>query len=285
MVLTHQARTRSTQMIAALAALAWSTAALAVAPPEPAPLAPSGKWVISYEESMCVLSRRYGSGSEQVDLGFRPIPTQAEMQLVLVTPAGRSRNHGGTATLMLDDVPAGQVSFASVTIDHPPRRVTTAIVAADLIGRMATASALTVKADAALVLAIPGAAGAARALSACQDDLLRSWGLDPKALHGEVSHARLIGNIADWFGPDQYPDRAARENAQGRTVAGIIVDASGMASGCKIIESSGTAELDTTTCAIAMRRARFAPARDAGGRAIASWYILPVRWSQSFLHH
>ena len=43
----------------------------------------------------------------------------------------------------------------------------------------------------------------------------------------------------------------------------------GASSGCEVVKSSGSAELDGTTCRLIERRFRYRPARDAQGRAIA----------------
>lgn len=86
------------------------------------------------------------------------------------------------------------------------------------------------------------------------------------------------GNPAQWFGGDAYPPDAIRKGEQGRTVARVRLDAAGWPSSCVIATSSGSKSLDSATCAILMRQARFEPARDRDGGAIASDYTVPVRW-------
>ena len=88
-----------------------------------------------------------------------------------------------------------------------------------------------------------------------------------------------IGNVGQWFGPQNYPAEAIRSARQGRVLAAIQVDAAGAATGCSIEESSGTTVLDQATCDIAMAHLRFDPATDHKGQPIASTYRLPVRWA------
>jgi protein TonB len=52
------------------------------------------------------------------------------------------------------------------------------------------------------------------------------------------------------------------------------VGVDGRVSDCRVVRSSGNAELDATTCRLIERRFRYAPARDAQGRAVpdvAGW--------------
>lgn len=89
---------------------------------------------------------------------------------------------------------------------------------------------------------------------------------------------KASGNPAIWFGNDAYPLDAIRRSEQGRTVAELRLDAAGWPTRCDIATSSGSASLDATTCAILMKHARFAPARDPDGVATAGTFTVPVRW-------
>ncbi|SDA13364.1 TonB protein C-terminal [Sphingomonas sp. NFR15] len=90
--------------------------------------------------------------------------------------------------------------------------------------------------------------------------------------------AIILGNPAEWFGPDQYPLDALRSLRQGRVVAAISVDLTGQATGCTIDVSSGTTSLDKATCDIALAHAAFNPATDRRGKPVTSIYKLPVKW-------
>ncbi len=90
---------------------------------------------------------------------------------------------------------------------------------------------------------------------------------------GIATRARhLRGRIGD----DDYPRGAYRERVGGTVIAQLTVSAEGRISRCEISRSSGNAELDSTTCRLILRRFRYAPARDAQGRAVAS----QVGWRQ-----
>ena len=72
-------------------------------------------------------------------------------------------------------------------------------------------------------------------------------------------------------------------DADGKALAGrvgfrIEVDANGIAKGCTISQSSGDAVLDQRVCPLIMNSARFRPATDRTGKAIAGSYESAVRW-------
>lgn len=98
----------------------------------------------------------------------------------------------------------------------------------------------------------------------------------PGALPSGASSAR--GNPAEWITPDDYPRAAIRAGWEGTTQFQFGIDAEGRPRVCRILQSSGHPILDESACTAMMRRAEFAPARDAGGNAIASRITRRVVW-------
>lgn len=66
-----------------------------------------------------------------------------------------------------------------------------------------------------------------------------------------------------------YPRRALEAGIGGTVYLRFVVAPDGRVSDCAVTRSSGSPELDSTTCRLIMRRFRYRPARDAQGRAIA----------------
>ncbi|MEO9131190.1 MAG: energy transducer TonB [Sphingomonas sp.] len=79
--------------------------------------------------------------------------------------------------------------------------------------------------------------------------------------------ARPLSHIRD----SDYPRAAWDAGIGGTVVTGLTVGANGRVSGCKVIETSGHAELDAATCPLILKRFRFDPARDARGKRIAQY--------------
>jgi protein TonB len=86
------------------------------------------------------------------------------------------------------------------------------------------------------------------------------------------------GNPGSWVTPDDYPSRALREERTGTTGFRLTIGADGRVSDCQITSSSGHGDLDAETCKQLMRRARFRPAEDSDGNAMASSYASRVVW-------
>lgn len=75
-----------------------------------------------------------------------------------------------------------------------------------------------------------------------------------------------------------YPRAARAIRAQGNVGVRIAIAADGRVSGCTVTRSSGNADLDRTTCSLIVKRFRYAPARDASGRAIPSTENTAFDW-------
>lgn len=90
-------------------------------------------------------------------------------------------------------------------------------------------------------------------------------GTPPRLRSGSISNA-------------DYPAAAIRAGEQGSVRIVLDIAAYGGVTRCRIDRSSGSAALDTTTCAIARERFKFEPGRNARGERAASTYRQSVRW-------
>lgn len=87
-----------------------------------------------------------------------------------------------------------------------------------------------------------------------------------------------IGNPGEWFPADAYPQVARDINAEGRTAFSLDIDAAGRIMTCNIVESSGSAILDSTTCSLLISNGRFKPALDKKGKPVAGTWSSAMRW-------
>jgi protein TonB len=86
------------------------------------------------------------------------------------------------------------------------------------------------------------------------------------------------GSPASWVTNDDYPPSAQRDGIEGVTGFSLAVGPDGRVTGCSVTSSSGSSLLDDTACRLLTRRARFNPAKEAGGTPIASSYAGRFRW-------
>ncbi|WP_083734138.1 energy transducer TonB [Sphingopyxis sp. KK2] len=86
------------------------------------------------------------------------------------------------------------------------------------------------------------------------------------------------GNPGLWATNDDYPAAAMREEREGTSGFRLTIDANGLPIACDIVSSSGHADLDSTTCALLLERARFRPGLDAAGKRVGGTYTNRIRW-------
>jgi protein TonB len=99
----------------------------------------------------------------------------------------------------------------------------------------------------------------------------------PPAIDRSV-HATPRGDPGAWVTSEDYPPSALRAGQQGTTGVRLEIGIDGRATACTVTTSSGSDALDREACRNLMRRARFEPARDAGGAPIASSYTSRIAW-------
>lgn len=77
---------------------------------------------------------------------------------------------------------------------------------------------------------------------------------------------------------DDYPKEAIDDDHQGRVIVKVAVDRQGKVRSCAVDTSSGSAALDQATCTLVSARARYEPAVDNAGTAVASVDRRSVYW-------
>ena len=81
-----------------------------------------------------------------------------------------------------------------------------------------------------------------------------------------VPARRVSGAIS---GATDYPPAARRAGVEGSVSVRFTVGTDGSVSGCRVMRSTASAELDATTCRLIERRFRYEPALDGAGRPVA----------------
>jgi periplasmic protein TonB len=99
----------------------------------------------------------------------------------------------------------------------------------------------------------------------------------PPPPKGPSKPASPKGQPGSWANSNDYPSRALREEKEGVTRFRVTVSADGRVTSCDVTGSSGSPELDSTTCSLITRRGRFNPAMEDGSPTTGSWSS-SVRW-------
>ena len=89
---------------------------------------------------------------------------------------------------------------------------------------------------------------------------------------------RAKADLGSLIGMDDYPADALRGDEEGTVGFRLDVGPDGRVTGCAITASSGSGSLDSATCRLLTERARFTPARDSKGAAIADSLDSRILW-------
>jgi protein TonB len=77
------------------------------------------------------------------------------------------------------------------------------------------------------------------------------------------------------FSADDYPASAQAAGAEGTAQATLTISPTGQVVGCNLSRSTGNGALDSATCNILRRRAKFTPARDSNGQPTTDTVTTP----------
>jgi protein TonB len=102
----------------------------------------------------------------------------------------------------------------------------------------------------------------------------------PLPPHKTQSAQSAKGDLRLLFdGEQDYPESARSSGAEGTVRATLTIGPTGAVVSCSITQSSGNSALDSTTCNILRRRAKFTPARDSNGNPTTDTYPTPpITW-------
>lgn len=87
------------------------------------------------------------------------------------------------------------------------------------------------------------------------------------------------GDLRTLFSADDYPASAQAAGAEGTAQAELTIGPDGRVVGCNLTRSTGNSALDSATCNILRRRAKFTPARDSNGNPTSDTVTTPpITW-------
>lgn len=252
--------------------------------PADAPLAPSGKWVVEYGQSECVLSRSYGTAPAATIVGLKPAPLGGSLEIAVIKPGVRALYRTGKATLTL--LPSQRViesTYDTYGLRKTGQTVSTVSTDEDVSADLenATSIKLDLGKDGVQFIAIPGVKKALAALETCQVDLLKGWMVDPAEREFYPGSPRATiakSHPSEWISSADYPGEALQAEQEGSATALWKIAIDGRVKECRIVRSTGNAALDRATCAAFAKRARYTPALDKQGKPMEFHAMRHVIW-------
>lgn len=238
-----------------------------------APEAP-GPWQLEKLEIGCRVSR---AKAGDVTLGFETALTGNNTMMLVSAPKAMLPGTGpGSIRLGMAPGQAVDVNYGAFALGDP--RLGLLKIFPDRTVLASIASAQTLEIGPSIRLPGEGIGAALKGLGDCTAGLLTDWGVDPQLWRdGKIAGYR--GAPQSWFTAEDARTLLPRGVESGTVTLLMTTTAEGSAGSCKAVASSDR-RLDAPTCSIAMRRSRYRAPLDAGGKPIASYVAVPVRWTR-----
>ncbi len=266
-----------TRLFALIATLFASSAVRAAEP-----LQPTGKWIVNFDEAQCVAFRNYGSKERPIYLTLKAPPLGSVMQVSVIRTGPRLDPEQSdvrltfgeqkvirTTLLSFRDKAALQAHMLNLPAVHVP-----------LLSQEAT---LSIQSGSRLNhhFALSQMAPLLKIMDKCVTDLRNYWNIDEQLnSFVEQTGVRTASDrrLSGLFNSEDYPADAAFDGDQGSATFVVLVGLDGKVADCSITETSGVAALDSQSCGIIRKRARFKPAIGSDGKPARSGFRQQVSW-------
>ncbi|MBB3034315.1 energy transducer TonB [Alteriqipengyuania lutimaris] len=272
---------------------------------------PSSHWNLEYAASSCRLARIFGEGDDRIVLALDRFGPGGGFQMIVAGKEVRRLTTGDSIIevetrfgpyeeAMETDAFAGDLGefkpaliIAGTGLGPDPEQADDEEYAWDdpanydvdpldeekLIAREAKAEWISISRGRRIVYLATGPMGAPlAALRKCSDDLLGDWGVDLEEHRSLTRRAMPTSDPARWILSSDYPRGLLIQGAQGIVRFRLTVDTDGSPLQCSIQGSTRPEGFETASCDALMRRAEFAPALDAQGNPVKSYYTGSVRF-------
>ena len=93
-----------------------------------------------------------------------------------------------------------------------------------------------------------------------------------------IAGAIALSSAQAQGGNEDYPLEALHKHQQGAVIVDVSVGTDGRVTGCSVVVSSKSPELDGATCKIFLTRGKFTPARNAGGQPTVDHVLGRIDW-------
>lgn len=280
---------KTTGMMIALAAMMQTgVAAAQFGPPPPPPPAPrtmpdgaatpTTKWLANFADNSCEMVRDFGADTKLTELLLRPLTGTDQIQIEYRYNGNAPRQAGGSARLAMYPgtatavgsyfdvpLPAGQ-PFARTTMLTMPRKE---------LSELSQAQVIAIVYPQKMIALQPGALNSVvTVLKECEDDLIKSWGHDPKVM-GSLKNPPIPLSPEKWYTAKDLPTKQEAKEVRPTNVR-FTVGADGGVTDCAIVSTSGSQMYDDKACALITSKAKYKPALNASGQPVPALIVMPV---------
>lgn len=266
-------------LLATLALIA-TTLGLAGDTTEPRELSSTSKWTLDYADNACNIGKTFGSPEQPFTFALKLLPGRGNTVFALMdSRPGKTQTRTGELEITASPETARiSVQVISGSVEAGSHIIHGSLSSEEL-STLEKADTISF-AYRGEVVRLTGVKlkGALAASIACEDDLLRTWGLDVQAFRSISVRAKPRQSPARWISHNDYPPASVRVGEQGAVNVRLDISVTGEVAACTVLSSSGFPRLDQRTCEIMRKRARYEPARLADGTPTTSMTFLRFNW-------
>jgi TonB family protein len=253
-----------------------STVAMAV---HAAPLQPTGKWIVHFDDAQCVAERSYGPPGQPLYLTLKQPALGEVMQLDILEPGFTNAPTQIDGRIRFEDQDAVKTSVLRYQVPKEKVRVHMMNVPLKQFAAARTASTLQITAAALdKTLALSQLGPLLDLMDQCVADLRRVWNIRLGEDEKGTVRQDVKGDLRRLFSSEDYPYEALMNMDSGSVKVALLVNEQGKVADCSVIETSGVAILDVQSCAILKSRAKFAPAIGPDGAPAKDAFIQLINW-------
>lgn len=245
------------------------------------PLRGSGPWTVEFADKLCAMGRQFAAPSGIVTLVIKAPLVGEEYTFTVASPPDPAKKAalGSAYVVKPDGARAGPFPLSTFTATTKQRVARFSIDGEDFkLGSVGSVLTIDLATEGVISFSVPGMSKALAALELCTRGLRGDFGIDQRILDRVVVKEKSVTPGASIFSPNDYPRDALMSNERGAVGVLAFIEPTGRVSNCRVIESSKSRSLDTTTCNIVIKRSRFDPARDAQGNTLRVPIYTRVRW-------
>lgn len=280
--------------IALILALSVPFAAIGAAPPsEPKVYTRTGKWLANFDRDSCQLIAQFGAGDDALYARFTEYEPGDSFVFQLWGKGLPAYNHIDTARVdfgltgkpVTQNILTGNLGkkpmilFGTTRIDgwqwksdeDVPPKVTPEQEAA------VTGATIQFRGK-PFRLDFGSLAKPMVAMRACLDNLVQSWGYDPKAMAAVSRPVTAVNKPATWLQSEDFPLKSLWEGHNGVVQFRLDVDAEGKVVGCYVLDRTNPDDFADLTCKAVTKRAKLLPALDASGKPVRAYFVKKVIW-------
>jgi TonB family protein len=265
--------------VRAFAAAAALLASAASSGANAAPLQPTGKWIVHFDDAQCVAQRDYGPPGEPLYLLLKRPVLGEVVQVSLVDNRLQENAIQIDGRIQFDTRRAIKTNILRFSPANTGTRVQmTNLVLGDFAAAgTARVMRVTVK-DFDRELALSDMPELLSVMNNCVADLSKAWNVTGGTDRAAKIREGARGNVQGLITPDDYPDQAFRNADAGSVKVALLINEEGRVADCSVIETSRVAALDAQACAVLKARATFTPAVGTDGKPAKDSFIQTINW-------